>query len=63
MKFCRDGVLYTHEEHDEAQRALACVHDLQKRTRNGKSTTKVDKKVTGFNTNKTEAEAIVEGGK
>ena len=61
MEFCRDGVLYTHKEHDEAQRAIACVHELQ-RTRNGKSTTKVDKKVTGFNTNN-KAEAAVEGGK
>ena len=59
MEFCRDGVLYTHKEHDEAQRAIACVHELQ-RTRNGKSSKTEDKKVTSFNTNK---EAAVEGGK
>lgn len=58
MEFCRDGVLYTHKEHDEAQRAIACVHELQ-RTRNGKSS-KTEDKVTGFNTNN---KAVVEGGK
>lgn len=62
MEFCRDGVLYSPKEHDEAQRAIACIHELQKRTQNGKSTN-VDK-VTGFNTN-TDSEATVEaeGGK
>ena len=61
MEFCRDGVLYSPEEHEEAQRALACVHELQE-TRNGKSSKTEDKHVTGFNTNN-KAEATVEGGK
>lgn len=61
MEFCRDGsVIYAPHEHDEAQRAIACVQEL--RAKNGKSTTKVDKKVTGFNTNN-KAEATIEGGK
>lgn len=62
MEFCRDGsVIYAPHEHDKAQRAIACVQELRAKN-NGKSTTKVDKKVTGFNTNN-KAEATVEGGK
>ncbi len=62
MEFCRDGsVIYAPHEHDEAQRAIACVHELRTRN-NGKSSKTEDKKVTSFNTNK-EAETAVEGGK
>lgn len=59
MKICSDGsVIYAPNEHEEAQRALACVHEL--RTINGKSSKTEDKHVTGFNTNTT---AVAEGGK
>ena len=57
MKVLADGsVIYEPCEHEEAQRAIACINELQ--NKNGKSTN-VDK-VTGFNTNK---KAVVEGGK
>lgn len=57
MKVLADGsVIYEPCEHEEAQRAIACINELQ--NINGKSTN-VDK-VTGFNTNK---KAVVEGGK
>ena len=60
MEFLDDGsVIYNPYEHDEAQRALACVHELQ--GQDGKSPTTGDK-VTRFNTN-TEQKAQVEGGK
>ena len=56
MEFLDDGsVIYDPVEHEKAQRALACVHELQDQY--GKST-QVDK-VTSFNTK----EAAVEGGK
>ena len=58
MEFCRDGsVIYSPHEHDEAQRAIACVHEL--REQNGKSS-KTEDKVTGFNTNNNTA--AMEGG-
>lgn len=58
MEELADGsVIYTPYEHDEAQRALACVHELQ--AQNGKSPTTGDK-VTRFNTNT--SKAVASGG-
>lgn len=52
-----DGsVVYEPEEHEEAQRALACIRELQ--TINGKSSKREDK-ATSFNTNT----AVISGGK